>query len=387
MDDVESKRFPFTGVYYTILVIQLIAGLLCCATTLHCSLLDTGKRTRTLVFLSVVYFPLRVALPFVALLQLNWLRTSSNSPFPITVPQNAYNSLYITLRNIYSHYDLKAFTGSNAARKSVMNLDRGLMKRVRGSILHSFMAAVALWLLGVLDVNLPPWIPNVFSAGVTVLNFLGIFSCLFIQGIVLTQQSFETTVSGYRFDLAKEGTLSDQKYFQPPYKQLRGTWNSLTITSFFIILCHALFEEKSSFPFQGLNEECQALWKVTAVVFLAADLFSFWSDSRVMAWGSLPASCCCLAVLAASLFHGDSHNGCRSSQALGHARHLLMSHLLLVRLVVVFLRPIVLAYHHWRSSFTWTNSEISTVIMSVIGLGIAIYSTSGVGSILYSVGY
>jgi hypothetical protein len=395
MNYAECKGVPYTEIVYTILCMQMMAGLICCAVTLHCNLLDTAQRTTNFEFLLLVYFPLRFLFPFVALSRVNSLRSSSNSPFLVKVPQEAYNSIYTTLRNIYNDNDLKGFTVSNAARNGEVKLDQGLTTRICAAIVQSFLVTVTLWLLKVLDIDKPSWLPNVLPASIiTVLNFIGTFLSLLIIGVVLTQQSFETMISGYRFVLVQKGVPSDQEYFQQPYDKLRGTWDYLTIAGFVIIFFYSLIDilgqisGRSSFPFQGLDESCQALWLVTTVVIVAADLFSFWADSRMILWGSLPVSCCCLLVLVGSFFYGENQIDCLDSpQAVGHAKHLLLSHLLLVRLMVVFYRSLVLAYHHCRSGFLWTDKEKVVVVMSIVGLVLATYSSRGVGSMLYSVGH
>ena len=239
MERVVSK-FPFPQVFYAIFSIQLIAGLFYWAST--STLPSNGlEPVKTVVFLTLIYIPLRFLLPFAAVEHLNWLRKPYNSSLPVKVPQAANSSMYSALKDFYSPRDLEFFTVNNAARRSEMNLDRGLQTIVLGSIFHSFMVTVQLWLLGVLDVTLPLWIPNQASFVVTAFNFLASFSSLMIIGIVLAQHSFEARISGYRFDFARKGTLIMEEYFKRPYDELRRTWGSLIIASSCFVLAMFLY--------------------------------------------------------------------------------------------------------------------------------------------------
>lgn len=371
-------------IFYPIFIIQLVAGFINWGNTSTLPSeglkLESSKKGITFLFLVCIYFPLCSILPLGALEWLNKQRKSNNRPIPVKIPRDAAGLIYSTLHDFYVVDDLKGFTVNNAVRRSEVNLNKGLRTIACGSIVHSLIVSIEIWLFGVLDVTLTPMISNELSYLIKGFNFTIILVSLMILAVLLAQHSFELRLSGYRFHFAKKAP-SMEEYFKEHYLNLQKTWNSVIYASLlvsFIMLFYLLMEGSALSLFHIQNWERH----IITLVFVIADIITFCSDSSVMKWGSLPGSFCCLS-LAIFWFLVPSENHNDSSQSKGHDRHLLLFYPLLVRLTVVFVRFLKDACHHFYLQVPWTMEEWA--VLKRIGLGFAVVICCWISSLMYSI--
>lgn len=362
-------------VMYCILAFQLAFGLGSLA--IHCSNNRTTNQTSLLTTLIVVFFTIRLVFPLAAVSKLCDLTKATNNSLTITIPENALSSLYRTIRKLYHQQDLQTFTVNNAMRRSEMNLDRGLCILAGASGLHSLLVTVELLLAGVLDVDTYPFLREI--------DFIGVFISLLMVGMVLTQNGFEIMISGYRLDFDMDGTQSDKTHFKGPYEQIRHTWNGTTMAAFLLsALLYVIFmiSDKDSFPFKIPSEQDRVYWIIIAITFSAADLLAFCAQSKLISWLSVPMDFILVIVMAAApSLLGGNNIGILIKASVGDARHLLLLHLILVRIIVVFLRPMIFIYCHWPASRSYPDILIS--LASILGLVLALWSW--ICSIRYSI--